>query len=189
MRYAAILQPRLPIPTAANIPTHPHGGNYQKHTRTPSCFLVWIRALAHFGAPCTLFLILGPGALPIGGLQGSAYYSNLNKLKKNHNIPSHNKWGIYQLACNTCNLSYVGQTSRSLNIRFQEYIKYTANNNPQWAYAQHILQNQHECGQMNTVMTLLNPKITQACSFLTSNTTSKPFTGKGESFRSKAQEK
>jgi len=52
---------------------------------------------------------------------------------KNHNTPPHNKWGIYQLTCNTCHLSYVGQKSRSLNIRFQEHIRYIRNNNPQSA--------------------------------------------------------
>jgi hypothetical protein len=58
---------------------------------------------------------------------------------------------------NTCNLSYVGQTSRSLNIRFQEHIRYIRYNNPQPAYALHNLQNQHEYGQMNSTMTLLKP--------------------------------
>ena len=52
---------------------------------------------------------------------------------------------------------YVGQTSHSLNISFQEHIRYIRNNNPQSAYAQHILQNQHEYSQMNSIMTLLNP--------------------------------
>jgi len=45
----------------------------------------------------------------------------------------------------------------SLNIRFQERIRNITNNNPQSAYAQHILQNQHEYGQMNSIMTLLKP--------------------------------
>jgi hypothetical protein len=76
---------------------------------------------------------------------------------KDHDIPPHNKWGICQLKCNTCGQSYVGQTSRSLNIRFQEHIRYIRNNNPQSAYAQHILQKQHEYGQMNSIMTLLKP--------------------------------
>ena len=30
---------------------------------------------------------------------------------KHHDIPPHNKWGIYQIKCNTCDRSYVGQTS------------------------------------------------------------------------------
>jgi len=79
------------------------------------------------------------------------------RLPKDHDIPPHNNWGIYQIKCNICGRSYVGQTSRSLNIRFQEHIRYIRNNNPQSAYAQHILQNQHEYGQMNSIMTLLKP--------------------------------
>ena len=57
----------------------------------------------------------------------------------------------------TCGRSYVGQTSRSLNVRFQEHVRYIRNNNPQSAYAQHILQNQHEYGQMNSILTHLKP--------------------------------
>ena len=43
--------------------------------------------------------------------------ANLFKPPKDHDIPRHNKWGIYELTCNTCSRSYVGQTSRSLSIR------------------------------------------------------------------------
>ena len=83
--------------------------------------------------------------------------ANLNKPPRDHDTPPHNKWGIYQLTCNTCNVSFVGQTSRSLNIRFQEHIQYIGYNNPQLPYDLHILQNQHEYGQMNSTMTLLKP--------------------------------
>jgi len=83
--------------------------------------------------------------------------ANLIKPPRDHHTPPHNKWGIYQLTCNTCNPSYVGQTSRSLNICFQEHIRYIRYNNPQSPYALHILQNQHEYGQMNSTMTLLKP--------------------------------
>jgi len=48
--------------------------------------------------------------------------ANLIKPPRDHHTPPHSKWGIYQLTCNTCNLLYVGQTSCSLNIRFQEHI-------------------------------------------------------------------
>ena len=41
--------------------------------------------------------------------------ANRIKQPRDH-TQQHNKWGIYQLTCNTCNLSYVGQTSRSLSI-------------------------------------------------------------------------
>ena len=83
--------------------------------------------------------------------------ANWIKPSTNHNTPLHNKWGIYQLTCNTCHLSYVGQTSRSLCICFQEHVGYIRNNNPQSEYAQHILQNQHEYGQITSIITLLKP--------------------------------
>ena len=68
-----------------------------------------------------------------------------------------NIWGINQIKCNTCGRSYVGQTGRSLNVRFQEHIRHIWKNNHQSAYVQHILQNEHEYGQMNSIMTLLKP--------------------------------
>jgi hypothetical protein len=83
--------------------------------------------------------------------------AKITRPPKVHDITPHNKSEICQLKCNTCGLSYVGQKSRSLNISFQEHIRYIRNNNPQSAYAQHILQNQHEYSQMNSIMTLLNP--------------------------------
>ena len=70
--------------------------------------------------------------------------AKLIKPPKDHDILPHNKWGIYQLTCNTCSQSYVGQTSRSLNIHFQEHIRYIKKNIPQSTNAQYILQNQHK---------------------------------------------
>ena len=70
--------------------------------------------------------------------------ANWIKPPRDH-TPPHNQWGIYQLTCNTCNLSYVGQTSRSLSIRY----------NPQSAYGLHILQNRHKYGPMDNTMILL----------------------------------
>ena len=80
--------------------------------------------------------------------------ANWIKPPRNH-TPHHNQWGIHKLTCNTCNLSYVGQTSRSLNICYKEHIRYIRSNNPQSAYALHILQNRHEYGPMDNTMTLL----------------------------------
>jgi len=99
---------------------------------------------------------------------------SLIKPPKDHNIPPHNKWGIYQL---TCNLSYVGQTSWNLKICIQEHIRYTRRNSPQSVFAQHILQNQQGYGQMSSINDLAkNLSVAQPCSFLTNNTTSKPST-------------
>jgi hypothetical protein len=65
------------------------------------------------------------------------------------------KSGIYALTCNTCQQIYVGQTSRSLKLWFQEHTRYIRKNSPQSAYALHILENQHEYGPISTTMTLL----------------------------------
>jgi len=41
--------------------------------------------------------------------------------------------------------------------RFQEHIRYIRSDNPQSAFTLYILQNQHEYGHMNNIMTLLKP--------------------------------
>ena len=69
----------------------------------------------------------------------------------------YNKSGIYKLTCNTCKMSYIGQTSRNLNQKYREHIHYIRNNDPQSAYAQHILQNLHEYGCITDTMSLLKP--------------------------------
>jgi hypothetical protein len=63
--------------------------------------------------------------------------------------------GIYGLTCNTCQMTYVGQTSRNLTTRYKEHIRYIRSNDPKSAYALHILQNRHEYGPMNETMHLL----------------------------------
>jgi len=73
----------------------------------------------------------------------------------------HNRSGIYQLKCHTCNHLYVGQTSCNLKIRHNEHIRYIKRNNPQSAYAQHILNNRHEYGTIDNLMTLLKPSHNQ----------------------------
>jgi hypothetical protein len=83
--------------------------------------------------------------------------AQLTKPAPDHNTLPHNKSGIYSLTCKTCNLSYVGQTSRNLKTRFQEHIRYIKTNNPQSAYAQHILHNHHEYGTLAQTMPLLKP--------------------------------
>jgi hypothetical protein len=65
---------------------------------------------------------------------------------------------IYELICQTCNYAYVGQTSRDLQTRYKEHIRYIKNNDPKSAYAQHILDNQHEFGPAHKTMELI-----QAC--------------------------
>jgi len=40
---------------------------------------------------------------------------------KNTNFNKFNKCGVYQLTCQDCNRKYIGQTSKPLDIRFQEH--------------------------------------------------------------------
>jgi hypothetical protein len=57
----------------------------------------------------------------------------------------------------TCDKAYVGQTSRNLKQRYKEHTRYIKNNNPQYAYAPHILNNQHEYGPIKITMIVLTP--------------------------------
>jgi len=54
-------------------------------------------------------------------------------------------------------LWYVGQTSRTLKLRYQEHTRYIKNNDPKSAYALHILHNRHKYGPIYKTMTLLKP--------------------------------
>jgi len=63
--------------------------------------------------------------------------------------------GIYKLTCNTCNRAYIGQTGGTISIRYKEHIRYIKTNNPQSAYALHILNNRHEYGPQKETMQLL----------------------------------
>ena len=57
----------------------------------------------------------------------------------------------------TCKMSYIGQTSRNLNQRYREHIRYIRNNDPQSAYAQHMLLNLHEYWSITETMSPLKP--------------------------------
>jgi hypothetical protein len=70
----------------------------------------------------------------------------------------------------TCKLTYVGQTSRSLKQRCQEHKIFIKQNDPELAYAVHILYNNHEYGPI-TVMSL--PKQVTKTEFLMNNFTSR----------------
>ena len=79
----------------------------------------------------------------------------LMKQKQTSNTQEINKSGIYKLKSNTCQMAYVGHTSRSLRQRYQEQIRYIKYNKPQSAYKQHILNNRHEYGPIDKIMSLL----------------------------------
>jgi len=63
----------------------------------------------------------------------------------------------YELTSVTCIKVYVGQTSQSLKQRYKEHTRFIKRNNPQCAYALHVLNNQQEYGPIEKKMTLLKP--------------------------------
>jgi len=63
--------------------------------------------------------------------------------------------GIYRIQCNTCNRSYVGQSGRSISVRYRKHIRCIRTNSPNSAYAQHILNHQHEYGPPEQTLHLL----------------------------------
>ena len=97
--------------------------------------------------------------------------------------------GIYKLTCNTCKMMtfYIGQTSRNLKQRYREHKGYIRNNNPQSAYAQHILKIRQEYGCITDTMTLLKPIHKMSMLTPTKNCLSKIFITMEISSRNKAQ--
>jgi hypothetical protein len=63
-------------------------------------------------------------------------YTKPKTLNKNQ---GYNMSEIYKRTCNTCKMSYRGQTSSNLNQRYWEHIRYIKNNDSQSDYAQHVL--------------------------------------------------
>jgi hypothetical protein len=63
--------------------------------------------------------------------------------------------GIYQLKCNTCKHSYIGQSGGPVTTRYKEHLRYIKNKNPTSAYAAHILNNRHEFGSTKETLKLL----------------------------------
>jgi hypothetical protein len=53
---------------------------------------------------------------------------------------------------------YRGQTGRFLRGRYREHIRYIKINNPNSAYALHILNNRYENGNMEDTMELLKTR-------------------------------
>ena len=74
---------------------------------------------------------------------------------KNDTTDPYTKSGIYKLSCTTCEHSYVGQTGKNLKQKYKEHIRYIWNDDPQSAYAAHIINNLHEYGNIYDNMSML----------------------------------
>jgi hypothetical protein len=63
--------------------------------------------------------------------------------------------GVYQLSFPDCHLKYVGQTGRSIRIRFAEYFRDYKYNTNKSKFAQHLLDNKHSIGPIEDIMEVL----------------------------------
>jgi hypothetical protein len=65
---------------------------------------------------------------------------------KKQDTDKYNRSGIYQIKCNSCQLKYIGQTSRNFRTRYKEHIQAIHTNITTSRYAQHILDTRQACG-------------------------------------------
>lgn len=77
------------------------------------------------------------------------------KPKTNYAIDEYANSGIHELRCAAYKCCYVGQTSLNLKHRHQEHLRYIKHNHPQLAYTSHILNNVHEYGHVDNILSLL----------------------------------
>jgi hypothetical protein len=77
------------------------------------------------------------------------------KPKTNYVIDEYGNSGIHELRYATYKCSYVGETSLNLKHRHQEHLRQIKHNNPQLACASHILNNVHESGHVDNILSLL----------------------------------
>jgi hypothetical protein len=76
-------------------------------------------------------------------------------LSNNHITNTYEQSGIYNLTCQSCHKVYVGQMGRNLTTRFKERIRNIRSNKDKSAFAQHILNQGHQCGPMEQIMKLV----------------------------------
>ena len=82
-----------------------------------------------------------------------AYYKNntLSKLIYNKICTkiALDKSGLYEIQCDNCEYKYIGQTSRSFLIRFNEHMRSLKNKKSDSNLVIHLLENNHNCSKLN----------------------------------------
>ena len=53
------------------------------------------------------------------------------------------KSGVYKLSCGTCNMVYIGQTSRTFFTRINEHKRDCLNDTGKSNYSRHLIENNH----------------------------------------------
>ncbi|XP_023722175.1 uncharacterized protein LOC111872459 [Cryptotermes secundus] len=76
-------------------------------------------------------------------------------LNTKQNINSYEQSGVYKLTCLECQQVYIGQTGRKLITRYNEHVRCIRFNKEDSAYAQHILNRQHQYGPISQTMELI----------------------------------
>jgi hypothetical protein len=79
---------------------------------------------------------------------------NLIKPKIHSTIDKYTNSGFYELICAAWKLFYVGQTSQSFKQWYREHMRYITQNAPQLICALHIVNNIHEYGPTDNIMSL-----------------------------------
>ena len=67
------------------------------------------------------------------------------------NIDKLNKSGVYQISCDQCAATYIGQTQRGLKYRLKEHLRTT---NDKSAFAQHLREKGHTCNMIENTKLL-----------------------------------
>ena len=89
-------------------------------------------------------------------LRNRNIFQQISKPKTIYQATKYDENGVYKHTNNKCHGLYIGQTSSSLRLKFQEHTRYIKHNEPQSAYALHILNCKHEYSTFGGTMTILN---------------------------------
>jgi hypothetical protein len=82
----------------------------------------------------------------------------IKKLLSYYPQPAHDKFdnsGVYEMTCPDSHKKYIGQTSRSFQIRFSEHFQDYKYNNHKSKFAHHLLDSGHSIGPIDDIMKVL----------------------------------
>jgi hypothetical protein len=64
--------------------------------------------------------------------------------------------GVYELICQNCPGTYIGQTGRNFETRFKEHVQDIKNNKSKIGFAHHILNTGHAYDNIENTLKILN---------------------------------
>jgi hypothetical protein len=85
--------------------------------------------------------------------------NTIGKLLSQRSTLNQNKFdgsGVHQLICPNCKMKYMGQTGRSFHTRFAEHFRDFKYANHKSKFAQHLLENNHSIGPIDSIMEVLH---------------------------------